>query len=942
MPRGEVNWQDRFSFWLTGRTKNGGKEHEGFCPWHEDPASSKTPSASFNFDKKTMKCFSACDEGFSLWATWEMLKDQNHPSAKVRSIGSAPSARSSGGQSAKLPTDEQIAKWAQRLQRNSQAMLALAEKRGLSEDTVKRYELGWDGDRYTIPIRDAEGHLLNVRKYKLGARSNKMLNVDGFGGAALYGVDALEEDEVVLTEGEMDKLVGREHGFNTVTTTAGAGTWMEEWTPLFKGKRVFIVYDVDPSGTNGAKKAASRLLKGGAEPYIVLLPLSTNGADLTNYFVDQGYGAKSFRKLLEETPAFEPKARNIGAGRDAPPQPVSLAESRRGDLIDKPLEFTANVIGKATAPYGLPARTVLTCEQDWDKAKCNKCPMDTMYGGQHELNVERSSRLILRLVDKEEEAVDKQILKELEIPRTCPRVKVEHLDKWTVEQVFFGPNVDESAAGDEIVELIGYNVGRHDTPINATVRVVGVSTPHPKDQRLTFQAWECEETQTSLDRFTMNPELLQGLSVFHPAEGQRPLDKLGDIARDLAANVTRIYGRRDMHIAYDLVWHSVLNFKFRGSPIGRGWLELLVMGDTRTGKSEAAERLRRHYGAGVLTSCEGATLAGLVGGAQQIGNRWVITWGTIPQQDRRLVVLDEASGLKDKNILENMSEVRSSGRAKIVKVVSQETNARTRLIWISNPVDGRRINEMPRGAIDAVEDLIKNPEDIARFDMAMVAAGDDVKSGIINAARPPKVPHVYTHDLCAALVLWAWSRTPEQVVWARGAERLCLMLAEKMGQTYVPDPPLVQAENARVKLARMAVAVAARLFSHDGTGERVLVTREHVRAGRALLTRLYRQPSFGYEDHSRKELRARAEAEQGQRDCWKWLKQHTEARSALLAVVNDKEFRVRDLEEFGGLSRDMSQIAIGDLMRMHMIRRQSKGYIRMEPSLVGLLRRLEG
>jgi hypothetical protein len=297
--------------------------------------------------------------------------------------------------------------------------------------------------------------------------------------------------------------------------------------------------------------------------------------------------------------------------------------------------------------------------------------------------------------------------------------------------------------------------------------------------------------------------------------------------------------------------------------------------------------------------------------------------------------------LRGKNIVENMSEIRSSGMAKVVKVVSNEARARTRLIWISNPPDGRRIDEMPRGAIDAVEDLVKNPEDIARFDFAMAAASADVDTGVINSARQPKVPHVCTAELASSLVLWAWSRTPDQVVWERGAARLCLVLAEKMGKVYVPDPPLVQAENARMKLARLAVAVAARLFSHDGTGEKVYVTKEHVRTARSFLARLYRQPTFGYAQHSAKEIHARQVAEEGRAKCWIWLRRNSEARAALLAVVNDREFRVRDLEEFGGLSRDMAQLAIGDLLRMRMIRRHTKGYIRMEPELVTLLRRLD-
>lgn len=930
----EADWRDRLSRWLKGKPKNGGTEQPGYCPLHEDPESSSSPSASFNFQKKVWAHQGRDDCAGSLWKLWEGMKAAGVVS-NVRSINDAPSKRNS----ADLPSDEQLDRWTSRLLSNEKALGRLRNERGLSTVTIEEHELGWDGDRYTIPVRDNDGDLVNVRKYKIGASNNKMVNVEGHGGAVLYGVDAFEyEDPILLTEGEMDCLIARDRGFNAISTTAGAGTWRMEWSALFKDRTVYIVYDCDAGGVAGAKKVAVSLTKAGARAHIVLLPLDTKGADLTDYFVNQGYTAKSLQKLLDETPLFE-GAKRPESGRVAEPAEVGLGESFSSQYTDKPITTTATIIGKENPPYALPSQVALTCDQDW--SQCAKCSMSLLHNGSHEFAVPPHSELMLKLVDKPEDQRDKVLLADAGVPPNCPRVEVQSLATHTVEKLFVTNPVDEHTGGARVDRVV-YNVGKHNTPENTTVRLTGTSTPDPRNAKLVMQAWGCEPTKTSLDQFTMTKELMKDLAVFQPIAEETPLRALARITRDLAANVTRIYGRTDMHIAYDLVWHSLLNFRFRGSYVGKGWLELLVVGDTRTGKSEAAERLRQHYGAGVVTSCEGATLAGLVGGAQTVSdNKWVVTWGIIPQQDRRLVVLDEAGGLVGKNIIENMSEIRSSGVAKILKIASQQTNARTRLIWVCNPVDGRRINEMPRGAIDAIEGFIVNPEDIARYDMAMVAASDDVQSSVINAARPPKVNHVYTADLCSALVLWAWSRGPDDVKWERGAQRLCLVLAERMGHEYVPDPPLVQAENARVKLARMAVAIAARLFSHDGTGEKVVVTRAHVYAARAFLKRLYAAPSFGYAAFSTKEIHAREVAENARRECWNWLKRHPEARGALLAVVNDTDFRVRDLEEFGNVPRDLAQVAVGELLKMRMIRRRSRGYIRMEPELVALLRRLE-
>jgi hypothetical protein len=305
------------------------------------------------------------------------------------------------------------------------------------------------------------------------------------------------------------------------------------------------------------------------------------------------------------------------------------------------------------------------------------------------------------------------------------------------------------------------------------------------------------------------------------------------------------------------------------------------------------------------------------------------------------VILDEVSGMSDRNIIEQMSAVRSSGRAQVSKIVSQETFARTRTIWISNPVDGRPIQATNNGAIDAIQLLIKNPEDIARFDFAMVAAQEDVNSAIINSATPPHADHRATRDLASALVTWAWSRSPDQVHWGKGVERHVLASAEDLGGRYIADPPLVQPENVRVKLARLSVAVAARLFSHDGTGESVLVLKEHVDAAVELLDMLYGKRWFGYLDHSKKEIRARQNARDYEEQCRVFLASNEPVLDTLKTTINDTQFRARDFVEFGGMDSEMATQAVGSLLRMGMVRRRSKGYISMTPDLIRIVRDLE-
>lgn len=945
-------WLDRFERWIVRQESSG--EYKMYCPLHENPDTSKTPSASMNPENGKFMCFSRCG-GYGLSQVWSYVRAGETPTAKVkqedkpRDISSAPSRRKKrekGEEPPPLPNEGKVAEWHERLMANKILLRTLRTKRGLTEKTLKQYGIGWNGERVMIPIRDADDQIINVRQYRMNARAAKMINWDGYGDACLYGIDALEAKTVFLVAGEMDKLIGRQYRLPTITVTAGEGTWLPQWTPLFTGKRVFVIYDCDSAGRAGARKVSAALRTVAEWVRTVDLDLKPEGADLTDWFVTEGKGRQELIDRLKATPVDAD--RTVSRQRAAAePELVRISDSFDPAYAGKPMTMLATISGRSAAPSMLPRRMDLTCDQDWQKPKCDGCRLGghRQGGGGLTHEVQADDELLLKQMGKPEDMRTAEILASVGIPRTCPRVELVALEHWRVDELAVVPNVDdpdESAGTDVLRRVLNVTSQTGLSPVNTTARITGVSVADPKDAKVIFQSWNVDETKTSLDRFEMTDELRGHLeAAFWPRGEQDPTDKLMELAGDLSANVTHIWGRPELHIAYDLVWHSVLDFRFRNAYVGKGWLELLVMGDTRTGKSEAASRLIRHYGAGVLKSCEGATLAGLVGGAQQIGNSWVITWGTIPLHDRRLVVLDEVSGIADKNILEQMSAVRSSGKAQVSKIVSQETNARTRLIWISNPVDGNRINQTARGAIDAISRLIPNPEDIARFDIAMVASGEDVQSAVINAARPPRAEHVATSELCSALVTWCWSRSRNDVVWATGTERFILQQAESLGGRYIADPPLVQPENVRFKLARIAVAIAARLFSHDGTGQKVLVTKAHVRAAVRFLDTVYRQRWFGYADHSRKEIRAKQAAIESSSTCRRWLLEHPRALDTLRSVMSDSQFRGRDFEEFGAVDRDQAANYVGDLVRMGMVRRKSKGYISMMPELISIVQGLE-
>jgi hypothetical protein len=382
----------------------------------------------------------------------------------------------------------------------------------------------------------------------------------------------------------------------------------------------------------------------------------------------------------------------------------------------------------------------------------------------------------------------------------------------------------------------------------------------------------------------------------------------------------------------DLVWHSPLAFYFGSDFIHRGWLEALVVGDTRTGKSEVAQKLIEHSRAGDYVSCESASFAGVVGGLQQLGNReWEVTWGAIPINDRRLVVLDEISGLSFDSI-QSMSSIRSSGEAQLTKIRSERTWARTRLLWLGNPRDAR-MDSYTYG-VQAIKPLIGNNEDIARFDLAMSLRSDDIKLEDINKERTTHRPHVFTSAACEAAVMWAWSRRQEQIVFTPEATDAVYAAAVDVAGRYVETPPLIQGANARIKIARVAAALAVRTISTDAAFEMVIVDKLHVEDAVKFIDLLYSHKNFGYLESSAEALEDIRIAESKKEKCRGYIKQSPGLAKFLRS---SNSFQPKDMESILNMSREEANGKINSLWEWRMIHRDGQ-YIRINPTLHELLR----
>jgi hypothetical protein len=141
----------------------------------------------------------------------------------------------------------------------------LAKDRQLPKEAFIGYGFGWTGHFFTLPVRNPEGEINNVLRYKLGdkLRSAPDCKMGLFGAQHLK--DASRKDEAIyLVEGPWDALAfewlrRKVNRPGIVTAVMGAGYLPDGLVGLFKNRQVFVVQDNDSAGEIGEVRIATKL-----------------------------------------------------------------------------------------------------------------------------------------------------------------------------------------------------------------------------------------------------------------------------------------------------------------------------------------------------------------------------------------------------------------------------------------------------------------------------------------------------------------------------------------------------------------------------------------------------------------------------------------------------------------------------------------------------------
>lgn len=658
---------------------------------------------------------------------------------------------------------------------------------------------------------------------------------------------------------------------------------------LFKGKEVVIVLDADETGVSGAQKLAKSLYPFAKQIKIVDLNKSEINPwgldpellknvgtedkpkmkrlekDYTEFWYKNGDGEMAkqrFDNLVKNTKVFTENKDRVKSEL----YKVTLQESRLPKYAShddsKVLELIASVGDFNDSAYHYPAEFGVSCPHTAapnSKAylSCKKCviPCFPNFKDDSEMDffiirgdipkehfhnpgcVKVNTHEILGLIEVSEDKRNIHLKKLCGINPGCQfaRIVLKQPEKLlrirlARDVAEYGENVLNKSMESSAIEIDAYVLGDMDVYPNRSYKFTGVQTQAFNDTRAVLFLHKAEPIATSTENFVMDQDTHDMLRVFKKKDDES-IESAFNRRYDVFAQAAGVTGRTEMFLINDLAFFSPLEIdnKTLFPAIKRGWVEVLIGGESRCCKTMISQFLMNHYKVGDLVAGSSAvTRSGLLGGVKFFKGKPGIAWGKIPMNDGGIVVIDELSNI-NQNTLTDITPCRSSGVASVDTVAGfKRALARTRKIFLSNPRAWTSDKAASFGnGVRFLKNLCFKDEILARFDFAWIVKQGDINSDdFAPAYRQPLTE--FTEYQSRYLVMWAHSRTARDVVYEDGIEEHINDCQKKLLKQFHTSTQLVNQE-MRLKLARMGIAIATALYSTPKDDwNKIYFKKEHV------------------------------------------------------------------------------------------------------------------
>lgn len=876
------------------------------------------PSAHINLEKKLFHC-KVCGEGKSEVAFIAQILGCDYETA-VRI------------QKFYKDDDEDLFHWTEKINLPEEVKTK-CNSLGISDAVIKDLNISSsDGNAISFPVFLYD-KLLDVRDYRPG-ESPKIKTRFGAIAGLIIPFDLWRNSDInkwtILCAGEKDMAVARSNGFNAITITGGEQT-LPKFINAFKDRRIAICYDNDDAGISGANKIAAHLYNVAREIKVVTgfhKICCNKGEDITDFFMKYKKTKKDLIDIINNTAVFTQKEAQETKDKIYPL--ISLLEATSPQYINKTVRSNIQVIATYDNTFVIPTTITAT--------KINMAgdpKYDKMLVGQERdwYFSDNTAADLLKLIDNNftEEQIRLNIRELLGISKFEKEIYIVKHTKETVYKCtvtdLFEVNTKDAAI---MMEFTAYCVKRKlesGKKYRATYRLV----PHPyKGQALIMIITDIEDASDSVSNFTLTTTTKRNLDVIRNMSGTVE-ERINNLTERFKG-ILGYNGYNQLIQTFDLAYHTVLEFNFGTFKKVRGYLDTLIVAESRVGKSTTAEAFQKLYLLGTFVSLAGssATIAGLIGGSNKVNGSYQTRAGLIPQNHRGLMIFEELAK-SNSNVLRELTDIKSSNQVRITRVNgSLNLPALVRMITLTNVKSGdqaRSIASYPNG-ISILMELVGTPEDIARFDMTLILGAKGNR--VIDSSWIPEEP--LPTEVYQDRIRWVWSRNAEQIILSKEIEHYIIEKSNELNTDFDCYIKIFGTE-AWKKLTRLSIAVAGYLVSTDSTYENIIVKKEHVDYAVQFFRELYDNSTFRLKEYVEQERRYNTIDQDG----IDFLQELYIENPTLLIQLNQASVSNRtNLMAVTGLKQDDFNIVMNKLVRGLFIRYQGHDIVPTERFRLGM------
>lgn len=722
-------------------------------------------------------------------------------------------------------------------------MLLKLKDLNITGQVIESVKLGKITNKLATPVF-VNGKLKNVARYNINKLPNtpkvEYMPNSKTGDIVPFDLWKNNFNNTVICEGEKDMLVARSYGMNAITLTGGSQSSIKpEYLENFRNRNVYIVYDNDDAGRTGAKKLYKQLIDY-CNVFITNIGsiCKEEKEDVSDFFNKYNKSREDFIYILENNSRQLTQNELKDIKTKTSLNFSKLSDNIKNSIIKRNVRSSLQIIATCLDTFAIPEYAIFKLKDgiEADKRKTVSWFLKDSSGNFLELmegkiktkDIPDILASICKLPKKWYDFYNLELGKEKTIYKYVVTDEVK--------------DNEEEKTNETTIDLYSFIPLEIGNCYDLDYKLF----PHPREgQKLIAVATNIRQTNYEFDK--NNDEYLKSLDKFKVTTTIN--DKLNELYESARCHISphSHYLDKKMWFMMDLVFNSPLDITYNGKI--RGALDIFILGDTRTGKSEASKNLTKLYDFGEVIPLKTATVASLIGGTDERLKRTKL--GALPRHHKELAVLEEFSGAPA-DFIKSLTEIRSSNIVKIYRVAGEvKAPCKLRMITISNPIAyGTNLAQLisyPNG-IEPLNELIKSPEDIARYDAFMLITQQPLLDPNQNGLKE----ELKIDEACYKVKSkWIKSLKSENVIISEELGNYIFSKALELNNIFSCSFPVFGSETNK-KIARLSSALAC-MLCNTVDYENIIVTKEHVDVIVNFLKSIYDNNVFRLKDFAEEE-----------------------------------------------------------------------------------------